>query len=526
LEKKRKPQRPSWDEYFMQVANVVKSRSTCLSSAKGAVLVSGRQIISTGYNGTPAGTKHCDEGGCARCLAVKEGRLKSGMNLEACACLPGDTVLMGDNKPISEYQVGDSVAGMHRLNKVGETFVRDYEGDMITVEAKGILPFSLTPEHPLLVINADNRPNRELPNLKMEWKLAGELKERHNRPRYSKGDYLLLPRIDGDIDVMAIPLDSAGSGKNLKYKIKSFPLKATTAWLIGIYVAEGNSTGRRICFSLHSKERPIADKIVATLKSLGANASIRNVPNEQGILVYCDSTLLARAFLSWCGHLAPNKQIPDFVMYHKDIEIVKAFLDGYSVSDGGWGRNNSRNTTKNQLQISTTSRLLASQVQLLYARLGRYASVYNNQHAKEMKIQGRTVNTREGYTIRFSPKNTNVRVIEGEDHLFFMLPIRSVTREHYSGTVYNIGTESDNTYLVSNIVSHNCSHAEENAIVQAAKNGIPTTGCTLYSTHSPCTYCSKMIINAGIKKVVASSAYPDQLGVRLMKEAGLQLVII
>jgi dCMP deaminase len=72
----------------------------------------------------------------------------------------------------------------------------------------------------------------------------------------------------------------------------------------------------------------------------------------------------------------------------------------------------------------------------------------------------------------------------------------------------------------------NLCHAEENAIVQAAKNGIPTSGCTLYSTHSPCTYCSKMIINAGIKKVVASSAYPDQLGVRLMKEAGLQLVII
>ena len=84
-EKKRG--RPSWDEYFMQVANVVKTRSTCLSSAKGAVLIRGRQIISTGYNGTPAGTKHCDEGGCARCLAVKEGRLKSGQDLGSCACV-------------------------------------------------------------------------------------------------------------------------------------------------------------------------------------------------------------------------------------------------------------------------------------------------------------------------------------------------------------------------------------------------------------------------------------------------------
>jgi len=86
LDKKAKPSRPSWDEYFMQVASVVKTRSTCLSSAKGAVLVMGRQIVSTGYNGTPAGTKHCDEGGCARCLAVKEGKMKSGTNLDACAC--------------------------------------------------------------------------------------------------------------------------------------------------------------------------------------------------------------------------------------------------------------------------------------------------------------------------------------------------------------------------------------------------------------------------------------------------------
>ncbi len=83
---KRKRSRPSWDEYFMQVANVVKTRSTCLSSAKGSVLVLGRQIVSTGYNGTPAGTKHCDEGGCARCLAVKDGRMKSGTNLDACSC--------------------------------------------------------------------------------------------------------------------------------------------------------------------------------------------------------------------------------------------------------------------------------------------------------------------------------------------------------------------------------------------------------------------------------------------------------
>ncbi|MGH9919287.1 MAG: hypothetical protein ACRD6W_10550, partial [Nitrososphaerales archaeon] len=248
MPKTAKPARPSWDEYFMQIANVVKTRSTCLSSAKGAVLVSGRQIVSTGYNGTPAGTKHCNEGGCARCLAVKEGKMKSGTNLDACACLPGDALLMGDNKPISEYKVGDTVVGMHRLNEVAETFVRDYDGDMIRVEAKGILAFSLTPEHPLLVVNADNRPNRSLPNLKMEWRLAGDLKVRRNRPKYSKGDYLLLPRIDGDIDIAEVPLGRAGSDRRLKHKIKRLPLNPSTAWMLGLYVAEGYATSGRIYF--------------------------------------------------------------------------------------------------------------------------------------------------------------------------------------------------------------------------------------------------------------------------------------
>ncbi|MGH9918925.1 MAG: LAGLIDADG family homing endonuclease, partial [Nitrososphaerales archaeon] len=431
----KKPGRPSWDEYFMQVANVVKTRSTCLSSAKGAVLVSGRQIISTGYNGTPAGTRHCDDGGCARCLAVKEGKMKSGTNLDACACLPGDTVLMGDNKPISDYRVGDTVVGMHRLNQVAETFEREYDGDMIKVEAKGILPFSLTPEHPLLVINADGRPNESSPNLKMEWRLAGGLRERHNKPRYSKGDYLLLPKIDGDIEVKEIPLEPSGS--EIRHKIRSFPLNSSTVWLLGVYVAEGYATHARIYFSLNDKERPVAERLVKILETLGATATIKGVPDEQAIVVDSCSSVLGRTFLSWFGHLAPNKRIPDFILYNKDVEILEAFLEGYSLGDGNWASSNSKDRAKNQLQISTTSPLLASQVQLLYARLGRYAAVYNNRHAREMKIQGRTVKTNEAYTIRYSPKNTNVRVFEGEDHLFFMLPVRSVKREHYAGRVYN-----------------------------------------------------------------------------------------
>lgn len=56
--------RPSWDEYFMELAGVAASRSTCLRRAVGAVLVRDRRILATGYNGSPPGFPHCTEEGC------------------------------------------------------------------------------------------------------------------------------------------------------------------------------------------------------------------------------------------------------------------------------------------------------------------------------------------------------------------------------------------------------------------------------------------------------------------------------
>jgi dCMP deaminase len=58
--------RPSWDEYFMDIARLVASRSTCLRRHVGAVVVKDKNILTTGYNGTPSGITHCSELGCLR----------------------------------------------------------------------------------------------------------------------------------------------------------------------------------------------------------------------------------------------------------------------------------------------------------------------------------------------------------------------------------------------------------------------------------------------------------------------------
>ncbi len=59
--------RPSWDDYFMQITHMVATRATCLRRKVGAILVRDKHILTTGYNGPPAGLPHCDElGGCLR----------------------------------------------------------------------------------------------------------------------------------------------------------------------------------------------------------------------------------------------------------------------------------------------------------------------------------------------------------------------------------------------------------------------------------------------------------------------------
>jgi dCMP deaminase len=58
--------RPSWDEYFMSIAELAATRSTCLRRQVGAVIVKDKKILATGYNGAPSGLKHCLEIGCLR----------------------------------------------------------------------------------------------------------------------------------------------------------------------------------------------------------------------------------------------------------------------------------------------------------------------------------------------------------------------------------------------------------------------------------------------------------------------------
>lgn len=75
-----KIKRPSWDEYFLGIADLVSKRSTCLRRNVGAVIVKNRRILATGYNGAPMNLRHCDITGCIR----EKLKIPSGQRHELC----------------------------------------------------------------------------------------------------------------------------------------------------------------------------------------------------------------------------------------------------------------------------------------------------------------------------------------------------------------------------------------------------------------------------------------------------------
>jgi len=94
--------RPSWDEYFMNIAKVTALRSNCMKRKVAALIVKDKRVISTGYNGTPRGVTNCNEGGCPRCASIET----SGKDLGECLCSHGE-----ENAIVQAAYHGVSVKG-------------------------------------------------------------------------------------------------------------------------------------------------------------------------------------------------------------------------------------------------------------------------------------------------------------------------------------------------------------------------------------------------------------------------------
>ena len=109
--------RPSWDEYFIEIAKVVSSRSTCLRRRYGAVIVKDNVIVSTGYNGAPRGSTNCiDRGLCKR----KELNIPSGERYELCEAVHAEQNAIINGSPERMKDATIYIAGFEEDNSAAE----------------------------------------------------------------------------------------------------------------------------------------------------------------------------------------------------------------------------------------------------------------------------------------------------------------------------------------------------------------------------------------------------------------------
>lgn len=355
-------------------------------------------------------------------------------------CIRPKTLILGDNQPIDNMTIGSMAFGLTGHNRVIQTMHREYSGNMIQIKASGMLPLETTTEHPILTVwGSQKHKDHKLSFERPQWKAAKDIVPKGK----TEGDYLIIPRLIGKDETTSLSLAPFIKGNEWSIRTNSIALTEEFAWLLGLYVAEGYSRGfnRGFGFALNKDEENLVERLEKTLKS---KVTVRNV-SSRGIRIESYWSVLGRALKMWCGSNAHSKQIPDFILYHKNEAILKAFLKGYETGDGY--------KTVNGISITTVSPILAQQYQLAWARLGFVTSITSRKREGNI-FQNRLIKGSIEYNVNRSSIISRYSHSKVTNKAIFV-PVRQTSVSPFNGKVFNIET-TDNTYLVSNAVVHNC----------------------------------------------------------------------
>lgn len=388
----------------------------------------------------------------------------------AC-CKPNELIVGGGNKPIDELAAGDLVYGRDgREVEVVVPMRRHHNGKMIRLKGRFLLPFSVTPEHPVLVVpwklKTISRPKTTIkeygePIFIEARKLTGCGTTRQAGPARS-GFALVVPKYKQVDNTRWLDLSEyiirQGDGS---IRTDGLHLNRDMAWLMGLYVAEGSACSADFSagmqWSLAADEVELAAEVQRILGEYGFSPRI-DVDGSSMRLQVC-SPILARAFADWFGRGAARKQLPFWIRHHQDRDLVMAFMAGYFAGDG----HNSESANGVRNSASTVSRLLALQLQTLGFTHGIPFGLYESNRGirtlnavslpaeKIFVLESGTWQARElfGQT----PGRQRNHHFDTSNHVY--VPLLEITEEDYDGPVCNVET-TDHTYLVSNAVVHNC----------------------------------------------------------------------
>lgn len=423
-------------------------------------------------------------------------------------CFAEGTLIRTENglTPIENINIGDRVLSSDgKYHKIIKTFKTPFNGKLKAITTTiNTNPILTTNDHPFLKLNTDHKvkngcgPNsncksyinrgdgqsstediRQLPSGKWSARVQvknhkritlgtfdnkengidaiKEYKSIHSKPSHrlewinaeniNKNDWLVSKWNTSIIDVDNIKI-SQEFCKNTKLGskrigVEEFVVDEEFLWIIGMYIAEGSSNKRTIQFSLHENEIIYQNKIISFFTKYNFNPKLCK-GKTKGVVVVVNSTSLANWFPKLCGKLCNNKFIPEIFMNLPNNK-VEAIIQGIWDGDG---------LKKHNIVMQTSEKLCLQMAELLH-RLGKQPLItrINNNRLTENGNK-----RKQAYTINWEEKTATHFNRKGRWKFYEQLlaKVKSVKEVDYSGYVYNLEVAGDHTYVVQNILVHNC----------------------------------------------------------------------
>ena len=428
-------------------------------------------------------------------LAAKK-RVKLLIYFTDGCLLPGTLVLGNDSKKIEDFQRGDQViASDGKLHSVISPTRRWFDGEIVTIKALGCLPITVTADHPIKTYKIYNKCTSRSGGRKRkiitciqspEWKLAKDIRPYRRITSFrTAGDWLIIPKLQQEFpDEYTLPIDTTypltryGGKRHKRHpltpkELENVQLTEDVAWFLGLYTAEGTANIKTgvSSITLNVSENELVERVQNILET-NFGLKTKTYVDSNALRIIWVSKVLARFLHEHVGNGARNKRMPNFILFGNE-RYLRHYLRGYFDGDGCIIKAN--RYCNERLDAKTASEVLALQIQLAFARFGILASLSRLKPDKRyFGKEGRYINTGITYRITCSDseafklleyplrKKTRNRyyipTLEG-----LLVPVKQVSIGRYRGYVYNIEVAEDPTYLVSNVVVHNCGTFPEKA---------------------------------------------------------------
>lgn len=376
-------------------------------------------------------------------------------------CLMPGAFINGCDKLIEDVKPGDFVInkeGIHQKAISNEP--EEYEGDIYTINGVGIEPIRCNSEHPVLIATGKKKNRDARPVIiKEEYVCAKDIEEYVSRMGKFERPYLKMPRVKGTVQNKYWKFKEYE--KNYPNQLAGMTIDEETAWMIGLYCAEGCYLGKAGCkWTLNYEEPELAYKLCSILDSIGIHYNVRERKKDGVRCVIVKKMQFCRKIDEEVGHGSLNKKIPRSILYNKDENILISFMKGYYAGDGYL------NKKTVVLSATTVSRTLANQLQTAWTRLGFFSKITSSQreHSRLKRNGEEGTCSREyvvhlndeqgicllGYSVR--QKKYRKTVIVTQDCIYTKLS--SVRKEYGKEKIFVLSTY-DESFCSSGTVNRN-----------------------------------------------------------------------